>query len=1181
MGGPRPSHHGGASNPIRGQDVPVHPHPGRRLGQATTLDGAEVSESCTPYLRANPAQRYARLYENYLDTRWEPGAIQEFKARVVDSLDVGYNISVHVGHGFRNVMSCGDLNLTNADAAGLTNGNRLTNLYAANCTSNAIDYPCLGESFLHASAGGAVTSIGSTRVDFPAVGRYYQAEYFRLVFQDSVTAVGEAQGRQKLPFVAFSDYENAYRWTDMTLILLGDPELRLWTGRPRTLTVTHPSSVVLSATSLTVNVKIGGVPLYGARVTAYKPDDEYRTATTDGAGNAVLDFRPDGTGSFYLTVTAYDCRPYQAVVPVTAASQAVLVEQPYTLDDDNSGGTHGNNNQVPEAGETVDLRIPIRNAGGATATGVTATLTTIDPMVTVVASTNTYGSVPAGGVSNGTSWFRFATPYTLADQREIPFALGLKDLEGQTFAETLRITLRAPELSSFSHSVTEVTGNGNGRPEPGETVDESVTLKNLGTGAATGVTAILRCTNGLATVTDSMAVYGPLASGNEVVGDPFRFSVGGAAARFELRVSTADGLLSTQPLDLGYPATPAGLAAQGASGSIALSWSPAPESDLVGYNIYRGPAGGALVKVNVVPTARTSYFRDIGLAALTQYDYAVSAVDSSGNESARTATIRASTNPPSHAVFPIAMGGNTPGSVAVAHLYAQPGGMEIVAGADVLYCWHSDGTSPVDADGSSVTSGDFTTLGSYYAAGPTIADLDGGGPEIMATTWDSQSVYVFDLQGNLKPGWPFAAGYPMWSAVAAGDLGNDGHREVVFGSNGPYVFALKPDGTQWIDGDANPATNGVFKNIGSTYNYGTPALADLDGNGQLDIIYAGSNGILYAWRPDGTNLPGFPVTIGGTINASVAIGYLDGAADTQLEIVVPSAVKDSLYVFKRDGGRRAGFPVYLPSAGSSKQPSPALADIDRNGTLDIVAAGTDGKLYVFDRNGVLNPNFTNVRYSALTSQASESSPVVADIDGDGAPDIVIGDENGVLSAFAPTGLMLRGFPIQLGGEVRGTPALCDCDGDGLTEIVEADWDTRLYVWDYDFPFSPAGPPPWPQFHHDAMRTGLASTSTLIAVPDEGPTAARLFAPRPNPAYRRARVDYGVGAGEAGQALEIAVFDLGGRKLRVLASERAAPGRATAVWDLRDAAGLKVPAGVYFVHLTLGHRTETQRFVVLR
>jgi len=73
----------------------------------------------------------------------------------------------------------------------------------------------------------------------------------------------------------------------------------------------------------------------------------------------------------------------------------------------------------------------------------------------------------------------------------------------------------------------------------------------------------------------------------------------------------------------------------------------------------------------------------------------------------------------------------------------------------------------------------------------------------------------------------------------------------------------------------------------------------------------------------------------------------------------------------------------------------------------------------------------------------------------------------------------------------------------------------------------------------------------------------------------------VGAGEAGQSLEIAVFDLGGRKLRVLASERAAPGRATAVWDLRDAAGLKVPAGVYFVHLTLGHRTETQRFVVLR
>ena len=53
--------------------------------------------------------------------------------------------------------------------------------------------------------------------------------------------------------------------------------------------------------------------------------------------------------------------------------------------------------------------------------------------------------------------------------------------------------------------------------------------------------------------------------------------------------------------------------------------------------------------------------------------------------------------------------------------------MDILAGADHLYVWYADGTAPVDADGSPLTSGDFTTQGSYYAGGASVADLDGGG----------------------------------------------------------------------------------------------------------------------------------------------------------------------------------------------------------------------------------------------------------------------------------------------------------------------------------------------------------------------------------------------------------------------------------------------------------------------
>lgn len=66
---------------------------------------------------------------------------------VIDSIDAGYGLALHVGHGYRNVMEVGDASLTNSDAIGLANGDKLFNLYAINCTSNAIDFPCIGEAF--------------------------------------------------------------------------------------------------------------------------------------------------------------------------------------------------------------------------------------------------------------------------------------------------------------------------------------------------------------------------------------------------------------------------------------------------------------------------------------------------------------------------------------------------------------------------------------------------------------------------------------------------------------------------------------------------------------------------------------------------------------------------------------------------------------------------------------------------------------------------------------------------------------------------------------------------------------------------------------------------------------------------------------------------------------------------
>jgi hypothetical protein len=633
---------------------------------------------------------------------------------------------------------------------------------------------------------------------------------------------------------------------------------------------------------------------------------------------------------------------------------------------------------------------------------------------------------------------------------------------------------------------------------------------------------------------------------------------------------------------------PTALALEGFGTTVEVRWSHNLESDLAGYNVYRSlTSGGTYTKLNKVPTDRTSYYRDDGVASLTTYYYKVSAVDSSGNESNLTAPVSVITSPPYHTVFPIVMGTNTPASVAVARIY-QAHEQDIVAGSDVLYVWHPDGTSPVDADGSEVTPGDFTTLGNYYAAGPSISDLDGvGGMDIVATTWHSKAVYAFDKQGQLKAGWPFTTPTESWSVPAIADLDGNGTKEVLFGINGNALYALRSDGTEWIDGDGVPSTPGIFKTFSTGNNFGTPAIADVDRNGQKDIVYGSFSGVLYAWRPNGTNLPGFPITLGSQISSSVALGFLDGVQDTVLDIVVTtsSAGKESLYVFHANGARRAGFPKGLTSRDVSRAPSPALADINGDTFVDIVAAGTDGKLYVYDRNGNLLPAFapSGIRYSPYFSGASESSPVVADINGDTVPDIVQGDESGTLNGFSGTGAPLPGFPIELGAEVRGTPALCDCDGDGLSEIVVAGWDTKLHVWDYNFPFSPTMLPPWPQFHHDAERTGYAKGPTYVDVPEPGgdaPVAVEFARPAPSPASRGTQLQYAVPRDRAGQSLELAVFDLSGRRIRTLSRGAAVPGRFTAQWNLRDEQGAPVSRGVYFMRLALGDHHLSHKLVVM-
>jgi hypothetical protein len=87
------------------------------------------------------------------------------------------------------------------------------------------------------------------------------------------------------------------------------------------------------------------------------------------------------------------------------------------------------------------------------------------------------------------------------------------------------------------------------------------------------------------------------------------------------------------------PATPAGLTATPSPASVELSWEANTELDLAGYRVYRSVDGGAFEKVadvNEIPT-----YSDRAVERGKTYRYVVTAMDKSGNESGRSATVQA------------------------------------------------------------------------------------------------------------------------------------------------------------------------------------------------------------------------------------------------------------------------------------------------------------------------------------------------------------------------------------------------------------------------------------------------------------------------------------------------------------------------------------------------------------
>jgi hypothetical protein len=147
---------------------------------------------------------------------------------------------------------------------------------------------------------------------------------------------------------------------------------------------------------------------------------------------------------------------------------------------------------------------------------------------------------------------------------------------------------------------------------------------------------------------------------------------------------------------------------------------------------------------------------------------------------------------------------------------------------------------------------------------------------------------------------------------------------------------------------------------------------------------------------------------------------------------------------------RSGFPVQV-AGGRFHWSSPTIADVNGDGSNDIVTGGLNSRVYVHDANG-------GQIWSGDAGAAVASSPAVADMDGDGAVEVVTGtgslefDQQGGLAIFNRDGSRRCLFATsrQYGpSAVFNAPAIGDVDGDGNKDAVFGSFDHKIYAVNYN------------------------------------------------------------------------------------------------------------------------------------
>ncbi len=307
--------------------------------------------------------------------------------------------------------------------------------------------------------------------------------------------------------------------------------------------------------------------------------------------------------------------------------------------------------------------------------------------------------------------------------------------------------------------------------------------------------------------------------------------------------------------------------------------------------------------------------------------------------------------------------------------------------------------------------GTFTLNNTYATAGTganlcAVADLTGNGKlDIVATTNYNANftnggvdVLLGNGDGTFNGPTSVNAGPIETLAIAVGDVNRDGIPDLVITSNCQADTCLNGNVSVLLG-----RGNGTFEApIIVSDGAGPVAVADVNGDGNLDIVFAG--GVLLG---DGTDDGIFTPVSGGELlggAVSIAIGDLNG--DGKMDVVEATDENEVDVLLGNGDGTLEQFATYKNKVAGAWPLGVTIADVNGDGLPDLVVAdecqftqkgsglgrcNTVGDVSVMINKGGVGPSFAGFNAALIfpTGGFEASSAAVVDVNGDGRPDLLV------------------------------------------------------------------------------------------------------------------------------------------------------------------------------------------------